>query len=120
MEAEPHRSVLVVDDDRDIRETLEDVLAGEGFSVAAAANGKEALDYLRGSRHPCVILLDLMMPVLDGWGFRNAQVADPSLKGIPVVVLSAAPDRRGLFEQTPVLQKPVSLDRLIGTISRYC
>jgi CheY-like chemotaxis protein len=112
--------ILVVDDDRDIRETLTDVLQDEGFKVVSAANGRDALSYLRGSTRPCLILLDLMMPVMDGWAFRHFQSEDPSLREIPVVVLSAAPEAEGALGAIPVLRKPVSFDNLVGTISQYC
>ena len=65
--------ILIVDDDPDIRDSLKEVLEDEGYEVNGVANGREALDYLRKSPRPCVILLDLMMPVMDGWQFRKEQ-----------------------------------------------
>src|SRR5579862_4602951 len=65
--------ILIVDDDPDIRDSLKEVLEDEGYEVNGVANGREALDYLRKSPRPCVILLDLMMPVMDGWQFRREQ-----------------------------------------------
>src|SRR5919206_1695644 len=89
MAAVPDRGeVLVVEDDFAIRETLRELLEDEGYRVAWAANGKEALARLH-ERAPRVILLDLMMPVMDGWEFRVAQQRDPALASIPVVVISA-------------------------------
>ncbi|MBC7545053.1 MAG: response regulator, partial [Candidatus Sericytochromatia bacterium] len=80
--------ILIVEDDIDIRETLAEILADEGYSVASAANGLDAISYLQTEAMPCVILLDLMMPVMSGWEFRAKQQQDPTLAGIPVVVLS--------------------------------
>src|SRR6185436_16404183 len=86
--------VLVVDDDADIRETIAGVLEDEGYGVAGAKNGQEALTWLRapGSPRPQLILLELMMPVMSGPEFRAAQEADPSLHAIPVVIVSASQD----------------------------
>src|SRR5262245_34872901 len=81
--------VLIVDDDYDIRATLHEILSDEGYDVASSANGFEALQALRSGTAPCLILLDLMMPVMDGWQFRAQQLSDPTLASIPVVVLSA-------------------------------
>ena len=85
------RSVLIVDDDPGIRRMMSLVLAGEGYDVRTAENGRQALDLLASWR-PAVILLDLMMPVMDGWTFLAAQQADPILASIPVIVMSASGD----------------------------
>src|ERR1700733_13792148 len=82
--------VLVVDDDHDIRGTLSQVLEDEGYSTAAASDGREALRLLRAGLRPCIIFLDLSMPGMDGWDFRADQMADPDLRTIPVVVITAA------------------------------
>src|SRR5437879_6509382 len=87
--AQGGKTILVVEDDTATRDALSLILEAEGFGVMGAANGQEALDQLRGSRRPDLILLDLMMPVMDGWQFRRAQAQDPALSAIPVVVLSA-------------------------------
>ena len=107
--------VLVVDDDKDIRDLLSEALAGEGYSVVAARHGAEALERLR-CRRADVILLDLMMPVMDGWQFREAQLRDPALAGIPVVVMSAS-DPAGISADARIT-KPVELDLLLATIER--
>ena len=85
------KTILVVDDERDIRESLGDLLREEGYDVIEAQNGVEALARLRENTHvsPCVIVLDLMMPVMDGYQFRAEQLRDSALAGIPVVVVSA-------------------------------
>src|SRR5437868_11724547 len=86
-----HRPILIVDDDESIRTSLADVLGDEGYVVATAADGLEALEYLRHSTLvPCLILLDLWMPRLNGQGFREQQLANRDWLSIPVVVISAA------------------------------
>jgi len=115
-------SVMIVEDDRDTREMLARFLELEGFDVREAANGQLALEALREDSRTCVILLDLMMPVMNGWQFRNAQSSDPELAKIPVVVVTAA----GAREQIPAidadawLSKPVDFDRLLATIDPLC
>ena len=114
-------TILVVEDDRDTREMLERFLQLEGFTVRTAENGRAALDVL-GREGACVILLDLMMPVMNGWEFRHVQASDPRLSRIPVIVVTAA----GRREQIPTidahawLPKPVDLDRLLETIQPLC
>jgi CheY-like chemotaxis protein len=114
----PNR-ILLVEDDSSLRETLADVLSDEGFEVAAAANGREALEKLAAS-HPDLILLDLVMPVMDGWAFREAQRKRPDLACIPTVVLSATSplDGPGLhaLDAEAVISKPVRMERLIGAL----
>jgi CheY-like chemotaxis protein len=83
------RSILVVEDDRDIRQALCSVLRDEGYEVSSASDGSEAISQLHAGGRPGVILLDLMMPVMGGADFRKAQLGDPRLKDIPVVVLTA-------------------------------
>jgi CheY-like chemotaxis protein len=108
------RRVLVVDDDDDIRENLVELLAGEGYEVTAAGDGRAALAEAGRSR-PDVILLDLMMPVMSGWQFREAQLGDPALAGVPVVVLSAmAAD----LEVEASLPKPFLVDDLLRLLER--
>ena len=116
------KTVLIVDDDFALREALCAALEGEGFSVASAGNGREALDYIREQGPPCVVLLDLMMPIMNGWEFRAVQRQDPELSSIPVVVLSAfsrATDEE-LRDVKDFLRKPVTLTELLNTIRRYC
>jgi CheY-like chemotaxis protein len=118
-----HR-VLVVDDDPDIRETVIEVLEENGHRAFGAANGVEALDHLRKSDElPCLILLDLMMPTMDGPSFRSEQLKDPALSPIPVVVISAFRDSAETAKELDAaghLSKPVSLDDLIELVERFC
>ncbi len=123
-ESREHHPILVVDDDPDIREAIIEVLEENGHRTLSAANGNEALAALRSSDEPpCVILLDLMMPIMDGRAFREAQQADPELAKIPVIVLSAFRDSAETAKQLDVagyLPKPVSLDALISLIDTFC
>ena len=113
-------SILVVEDDTDMREILEELLAAEGFSVVSARNGREGLDRLRAGFRPSVSLLDLTMPVMDGWEFRARQTADPFLRSIPTIVTTAMPESRvGPLAGASVLRKPLDLDSLIGLIRSH-
>jgi signal transduction histidine kinase len=113
------RSLLVVEDDADIREALDGLLSMEGFRVTGCSNGREALEWLRGSIKPDVILLDLMMPVMDGWQFRVAQKEDPELATIPVLALSAdATAKAAAIDADAYLRKPVDYETLVDTIDR--
>src|SRR5437588_809924 len=82
--------ILLVEDDTEIREEMAALLESEGYVVAQARNGQDALDQLKEMPAPCLILLDLMMPVMNGWDFRERQLADPSLKEIPTIIVSGA------------------------------
>ncbi len=82
--------ILVVEDDLSTREALSMLLSAEGYGVSTAADGVAALEQLRDGQRPGLILLDLMMPLMDGWQFRHEQLRDPSLANIPVIVCSAS------------------------------
>jgi len=113
--------ILVVDDDPDIRDSLREVLEDEGYAVNCVSNGREALDYLKSKQpHPCVILLDLMMPVMDGWQFRREQKQDPAIADIPLVVITATGKRPVLIDAAELVMKPLDLKRLFEAIERYC
>src|SRR4029079_4864717 len=105
-------SVMIVEDDPDTREMLERFLQLEGYDVRTAANGQIALDALQRATAVWVTLLDLMMPVMNGWQFRRAQTQDPRLADIPVVVVTAAGAREDIpaIDATAWLSKPVDLD----------
>src|SRR5262249_28128646 len=115
------RRLLVVDDDEDILESYGALLTCAGYEVATAENGRVALEKLRDGVRPDLILLDLMMPIMNGWELRTALLSDPKLAVIPVVVFSG--DHRALARTPPnavaaVLRKPVEVDNLLGTIER--
>jgi CheY-like chemotaxis protein len=115
--------VLLVEDDEDARGSIASILEGEGFTVVGAVDGNDALRYLRAAEQPPrLILLDLMMPVMDGWAFRAAQLADARLAKIPVVILSAASDVRSHAEQLNVdefLCKPFDVSKLLDAVERH-
>ena len=116
-------TILIVDDDLDIRDALTDVLGDQGYAARAVGDGLEALAYLRSQPPPGVILLDWMMPHCNGAQFRTLQLADPALAGIPVVILSADVNLADKIKQLNVhayLAKPVSLDRLFAVIAEIC
>jgi CheY-like chemotaxis protein len=115
-------TILVVDDDLDVRRLLESCLTAEGYDVVTAANGWEALQRLETCR-PSIILLDLMMPVMDGETFRGHQQREPALQQIPVVCLSAKHDARTIAAQLGAMecfQKPFDLDCLVAAVRRHC
>lgn len=114
-------TVFVIEDDVDTRDMLGKFLELEGFKVEVAANGQQALERLNAGVHPCVILLDLMMPVMDGWQFRQRQVRDRQIADIPVIVVSAAgKDRIADIHADAYLSKPLDLEMLLERVSRYC
>lgn len=111
--------VLLVEDDDDIRLDLAELLEAEGFSVTCAAHGQDALSVLQAGPAPDVILLDLMMPTMDGWAFRAAQLADATIASIPVLLLTAG----GVGETESLrvsgcIKKPIHLDRLFAELRR--
>ncbi len=109
--------MLVVDDERDIREAVAEVLKDEGYEVFDANDGAEALEQLR-AHHPAVVLLDLMMPGMNGWEFCAARRCEPDLSSIPVIVISALGHVSGIDAQA-FLQKPFELDALVSAVRRY-
>ena len=114
-------TVLIVEDDSDTREMLGRFLELEGYTVETAENGKRALERLGSGVGACVILLDLMMPVMDGWQFRQEQIRDASLADIPVIVVSAAGrERLEKIHANAYLSKPVDLDELLGCVTQFC
>jgi CheY-like chemotaxis protein len=116
----PHRRaarVLVVDDDPGLRGLLTTVLEDEGYDVRAAANGRAALDLLEAWL-PRVIVLDLMMPELDGWAFRVAQLTTPGAAQVPVIVLSAAREvQTEVLKPAAFVPKPFNLEQLLDTVT---
>jgi CheY-like chemotaxis protein len=110
--------VLIVDDEADIRDTLEEFFADEGFRVATAADGQQALATLSEHDLPCVVILDLIMPVLDGKEVFRRMQADPRLARLPVIVSTSDPSRApsGVL----IMRKPVNLDRLLEAVRARC
>ena len=112
-------TVLVVDDDAEIRQALAELLEDEEYGVRLAANGKEALEMVSGGLRPDVILLDVMMPVMDGWHFLSARLKYPELVEVPIIIISAGQEAEreaykvGVFE---VAKKPLHVDDLIHRI----
>jgi DNA-binding response OmpR family regulator len=112
--------VLVVDDDADLCEMMAQLLTGEGFDIDIASNGQEALDKAHANP-PGVIVLDMTMPVMDGWTFRALQRDDASLAAIPVILLSALPlARLRKVGAAAAFQKPFHKDELIAAIRAHC
>jgi CheY-like chemotaxis protein len=111
----------VVEDDEDIREAIVDAFHLHGFAVLAAGDGAEALAMLDAFK-PDVILLDLMMPVMDGYGFLSVRAARPEIAAIPVVVASAGPRRPELAASpwNEFIAKPFEVDRLVDVVERLC
>ena len=112
--------IVVVDDDVDLREVICDALAADGYTVTPARNGAEALSTLRQANDVCLVLLDLMMPVMSGYEFLKVRSSDPQLAKIPVVVMSArweGSDETGVVE---FLRKPPGLAVILETVARYC
>jgi CheY-like chemotaxis protein len=113
--------ILVIDDDPDICESLGELLADHGHRVESAANGLEALELLTGGTPPCMILLDLMMPVMNGWQFVDAKAADPTLAPIPLCLITAA----GITQELPgdavcVWRKPFKVEELLRVVATHC
>ena len=114
-------TILVVDDDPGIQRVMAKFLELEGFAAAVAGNGQEALAYLRASVDVSAIVLDLRMPVMDGWAFRKAQRLDPEIAGIPIVVLSGADaERVQELDAAASFRKPVSFPDIIDVVRRLC
>ena len=117
------RDVLVVEDDKDIRDTVVEILVDEGYEVHGFANGAEALAYLRAGGKASIILLDVMMPVMDGPTFRSELEKDAALDAIPVVLLTAdgnAKRRAVTLRVADGLTKPVRLEELLAIVERHC
>ena len=115
------RSILIVEDDEDLRTILVEVLGARGFDIEQASDGAQALATLQRGLRPTLILLDLMMPGMDGWQFIAAQRGDPAIADLPVLVMSAS----GALDRLPVaaenyVRKPVELEVLLSRIAKRC
>lgn len=110
--------VLVVDDEREIRESLEEFLVDEGYSVSVAADGAEAMVRLRSEAPPQIVILDLLMPVMSGIEVYEAMQSDARLAAIPVIISTSDPSRAP--SGNLIMKKPINLDRLQSVIRRFC
>lgn len=112
-------TVLVVEDDQELREMMRDALELNGYAVVTAEDGQDALDEISGIENLCLVILDLLMPVMNGWDFVERMRQRAELASIPVVVHSSAPTSPPAGV-TRVLQKPLLFDRLISVVREYC
>lgn len=120
-----NQRVLVIEDDEMIRESLMELLEDHGYQTDGAGHGREALDKLLAptTAPPCLIVLDLMMPIMDGREFRRQQLADPALSQIPVVIMSAYRDFEQLADElAPVgmFRKPLKVQELLDVVDKFC
>jgi CheY-like chemotaxis protein len=115
-------TILIVEDDFDVRESLSEALRDEGYAIECAVDGEQALEYLRNGGRPGLILLDLMMPRMSGSEFRMVQKVDPQLRHLPVVLLSAdgaMEEKAKALETDGALRKPIDLEQLLTIIERF-
>ncbi|HLL00531.1 MAG TPA: response regulator [Myxococcaceae bacterium] len=117
--AEHRGSVLIVEDDEDIRAAMAELLEGEGFEVSVASNGQEGLEVLEQLGHPCLVLLDLMMPVMSGEDFLRNMRENPSFGRIPVIIVTAS-GRQPLPGAQGILKKPFEIGDLFATVAAHC
>jgi CheY-like chemotaxis protein len=123
-----HKPILVVEDDIDIRETLSEFLESEGYRVCLAANGREGIEQLRSMNRPCLVLLDLFMPILDGIGFLETLQKDhgeDTVAALPIVVVSAAPPEGEIAKKaksltTGFIKKPLDLEIILRVVEKHC
>jgi CheY-like chemotaxis protein len=117
------QEILIVEDDSALREALAQVLTDEGYELLSARDGLEAVNCLKKGHRPDVILLDLSMPVVNGWEFRMFQKRDPDLADIPVILITAGAysrDEVAWLEPSALLHKPLDLPYLLSVIRQYC
>jgi len=114
--------ILLVDDEASVREVSEALLQAEGYRVVCAVDGRDALAILRAGLRPCIIILDLMMPVMDGWDFRSEQLKDPELLKIPTIVYSAVGEIREAVETLNVAGgfEKGDFDEMLRFVEQFC
>jgi len=112
-------TVLLVEDEEDLRDMMREALEMNGYSVLAVEEGQQALDALGGIEHVCLVLLDLVMPGMNGWDFFEKLREKPEYASVPVIVHSSAPDRAPAGV-TSVLRKPITLTNLLTIVRHYC
>jgi len=116
------KRILVIEDDVSIRELLVELLESEGYEVSSSVNGLEGLKRLQGGSLPHLILIDLMMPIMDGYSFRTEQLKNPLWAQIPTIVMSAeanAKEKMKNYNITAFLNKPVELETILSTVATY-
>lgn len=113
-------TVLVVEDDDDIREVIIEILEAEGYSTLSARNGKEALDLLEQSAKPCLVLLDMMMPIMNGRQFLDAIMKNSRLAPLPVLIVSAIADKTNTEGSIGYLKKPIDINVVLDVVGQYC
>lgn len=120
MSGEGKSAILVVEDEQDLRMTVAEVLRMEGYTVETASHGREALEVLEGGGRPELILLDVMMPVMDGHAFRRRQLEEPEYADIPVLLFTSSKEADPEeFEAVGVLRKPVGIDDLVRAVNEH-
>jgi CheY-like chemotaxis protein len=114
-----NHTVLIVEDEEELREIMREALELYGYTVVTACDGQAALDAFASIEHVCLVVLDLLMPGMNGWDFFAKMRERPELDDVPVVIHSSMPDRapEGV---TRVLRKPVDLERLVAVVDDYC
>lgn len=118
-----HPTILLIDDHDDVRDGLEVVLHHQGYTVETACNGREALQKLRAGLRPCIILMDLMMPIMTGYEFRQEQMTYPEFSDIPLIVYSGVTNLRENAEHlhaAAYAEKPMEMDRLMALVRHHC
>lgn len=114
------QSILVVEDDDDIRNAIVDLLETEGYSTESAVNGKDALEKLLVIPKPCLVLLDMMMPIMNGREFLDAVMKDSHLAPIPVLIVSAVADKTNTEGSVGFLKKPIDIEVVLKVVGQYC
>lgn len=113
--------ILLAEDDEDLREAMVETLSDAGYAVEAVGNGRDAIEWLEGTdTPPKLILLDLMMPVMDGWQFLEKREKTPKVASVPVVVLSASGSFHSTNQTVAFMRKPVALKPLLAIVATYC
>ena len=115
-----YNTILVVEDDDDIRNAIVDLLETEGYITESAINGKDALDKLSQIDRPCLVLLDMMMPIMNGRQFLDTVMKDSRLAPIPILIVSAVADKTNTEGSVGFLKKPIDIDVVLNVVSQYC
>jgi CheY-like chemotaxis protein len=114
------KTILIIEDNPAVVSTMKALLELEGYRVFTASNGLEGIEALKSIGSACVILLDMMMPVMNGWGFLDFQRGEPQFADIPVIVVSAFGEVAKSVNPQEIIHKPVKLDLLLSTVHKYC